>query len=129
DGGQPCCHAASIWSGPSRTTRTEITSRRRRSGSSRRSRTRPIRPRSSKRWFLSSGNTPSSIDLTKLAIRPLDRSMDRAAFCCGEPELDAFFRDHALDHHDGHKARVTVGLYDGKPVGFYWLIAQSFPLN
>lgn len=55
--------------------------------------------------------------------------MDRAAFCCGEPELDAFFRVHALDHHDGHKARVTVGLHDGKVVGFYWLIAQSFPLN
>jgi len=55
--------------------------------------------------------------------------MDRAAFCCGEPELDAFFRVHALDHHDGHKARVTVGLHDGKVVEFWDATTDQYALD
>jgi len=51
--------------------------------------------------------------------------MNRAAFCCGEPELDNFFRDYAGDHHEKYLARVTVALYEGELVGYYWLAAQS----
>ncbi|HEV7599638.1 MAG TPA: hypothetical protein VGO49_05195 [Bradyrhizobium sp.] len=46
------------------------------------------------------------IDLKKLKIQPLDPNMDRAAFYCGEPELDDFFRDHAADHHQRYLTRV-----------------------
>lgn len=51
--------------------------------------------------------------------------MNRAAFCCGEPELDDFFRDFAGDHHQKYLARVTVALYRNELVGYYWLVAQS----
>jgi len=51
--------------------------------------------------------------------------MDRAAFCCGEPELDNFFRNDAGDHHERYLARVMVALYEGELVGYYWLVAQS----
>jgi len=51
--------------------------------------------------------------------------MDRAAFSCGERSLDEFFRVHAGDFHDQYKARVTVGLYEGRIVSFYWLAVQS----
>jgi len=70
---------------------------------------------------LSSGR----IDRTKLNFRPLDREIDRAAFCCGEPELDDFFHDYAGDHHEKYLARVTVALHEGELVGYYWLAAQS----
>jgi GNAT superfamily N-acetyltransferase len=65
------------------------------------------------------------IDLKKLIIKPLDSSLDRAAFYCGEPELDDFFRDNAVDHHERYLTRVYVALYDDEIVGYYWLNAQS----
>jgi GNAT superfamily N-acetyltransferase len=74
---------------------------------------------------VNSGLPSGKIDLKKLVFKPLDSTMDRAVFCCGEPELDEFFRDNAGDHHDRYLARVTVALYDGQLVGYYWLVAQS----
>ena len=68
------------------------------------------------------------IDLNKLTIEPLDVEISRAAFCCSEPELCNFFRDHAADHHQHYYARVYVALYEGLIVGYYWLVAQSYPL-
>lgn len=65
------------------------------------------------------------IDLSRLEIKPLDSSMNRAAFCCCEPELCDFFRDYAEFHHNDYSARVHVAVYDGEVVGYYWLIAQS----
>jgi GNAT superfamily N-acetyltransferase len=78
---------------------------------------------------VSSGNSPlGKIDLSKLKIQPLDTKMDRAAFYCGEPELDDFFRDHAADHHQRYFARVYTAIYENQIVGYYWLVAQShFP--
>lgn len=74
---------------------------------------------------MSSGSSSEKIDVKKLRIMPLDSTMDRADFCCGEPELDAFFRDYAAEHHDNHLARVNVAFYDQELVGYYWLAAQS----
>jgi GNAT superfamily N-acetyltransferase len=68
---------------------------------------------------------PEKIDLAKLKIQPLDPAMDRAAFYCGEPELDDFFRDNAADHHEQYLTRVYTALHDGEIVGYYWLNAQS----
>jgi GNAT superfamily N-acetyltransferase len=65
------------------------------------------------------------IDFNKLVIGPLDSSMNRAAFCCLEPELCFFFRDHAAEHHEAHFARVYIATYEDALVGYYWLIAQS----
>jgi hypothetical protein len=65
------------------------------------------------------------IDLKKLMIQPLDPNMDRAAFYCGEPELDDFFRDNAADHHERYLTRVYTALHDNEIVGYYWLNAQS----
>jgi len=55
--------------------------------------------------------------------------LDRAAFCCGVPDLDNFFRDHAADHHQAHKARCNMAIQDGRIIGFYWLTAQSYPID
>jgi GNAT superfamily N-acetyltransferase len=76
---------------------------------------------------VTTGNSPSKsrVDLSKLEIKPLDSKMDRAAFCCGNDELDGFFHDYAGDHHDKHLARVYVGIYEGEIVSYYWLVAQS----
>lgn len=74
---------------------------------------------------LGGSQSKAKIDRTKLDIKPLDTSMDRAAFCCGEAELDDFFRDHAGDHHRSHLTRVYTAVYEGKIVGYYWLNAQS----
>jgi GNAT superfamily N-acetyltransferase len=68
---------------------------------------------------------PEKIDLEKLTIQPLDPSMDRAAFYCGEPELDDFFRDNAADHHERYLTRVYTALYDNEIAGYYRLNAQS----
>jgi GNAT superfamily N-acetyltransferase len=65
------------------------------------------------------------INLDRLEIKPLDSSMNRAAFCCCEPELCDFFREHAELHHNDYSARVHVAVYEGDVVGYYWLIAQS----
>jgi GNAT superfamily N-acetyltransferase len=74
---------------------------------------------------VSSDLSSGKIDLTKLVFTPLDSKMNRAAFCCGEPELDNFFHDFAGEHHEKYLARVTVALYEGDLVGYYWLAAQS----
>jgi GNAT superfamily N-acetyltransferase len=78
------------------------------------------------------GNLPLpkiKIDKNKLEIKPLDSEMDRAAFCCGEDELDEFFKDGAADCHEQYAARVYVALYERAIVGYYWLVAQSLPLK
>lgn len=76
---------------------------------------------------MSSGNSPPKrkIDLKKLTIEPLDSKKDRAAFCCGESELDSFFRDNAAEHHERYLARVYTAIYEEQIVGYYWLVAQS----
>jgi GNAT superfamily N-acetyltransferase len=71
----------------------------------------------------------NKIDLNKLIIKPLDPAMDRAAFTCGEEELDEFFKTHAAEHHEKHLARVYVALYENRIVGYYWLVAQSRALD
>jgi GNAT superfamily N-acetyltransferase len=55
--------------------------------------------------------------------------MDRAAFCCGNDELDDFFTHHAARHHAAHRVRVTVAMHGGRIVGFYWLVAHGQPLG
>lgn len=75
------------------------------------------------------GSTQSRIDLDKLDIKPLDPDRDRAAFRCGNDELDDFFRNHAADHHVRRQARVTVATYEGRIVGYYWLVAHGQPLG
>jgi len=65
------------------------------------------------------------IDRKELEIKPLDSSMNRAAFYCGKPELDNFFRDSAIDHHERYLTQVYVALYENEIVGYYWLNAQS----
>lgn len=67
------------------------------------------------------------VDLSKLEIKPLDRKMDRAAFSCGNARIDNFFRNNARDQHEKHRVRVYVATYDGKIVGYYYLVAQSLP--
>jgi GNAT superfamily N-acetyltransferase len=78
---------------------------------------------------VSSEQSSKKIDIKRLVFKPLDPLMDRAAFCCGEEELDIFFQKYACEHHDRYWARVTVAFYEGELVGFYWLVAQSRPLG
>ena len=54
---------------------------------------------------------------------PLDKSVNRGAFCCGEDRIDNYLKNTALQEHKKYKMRVFVGT---KPtsfdvVGFYTL--------
>mgnify|MGYP001954917750 CR=1 FL=1 len=67
----------------------------------------------------------AKIDLAKLIIKPLDPSLDRAAFSCGVRTIDNWFRNNARKHHEAYKVRTNVGLYEGRIVGFYSLAAAG----
>ena len=54
-----------------------------------------------------------------LEIRPLERSDDRSAFSCGEPELDRFFQHYAGQNQFKLRLAVTyVAVVEGRIVGF-----------
>lgn len=64
-----------------------------------------------------------------LTIEPLDKQHDRAAFCCGQPELDAWFHQRAGQDDRRNVARVFVAV-DSElgMVGFYSLGAFTLAL-
>ena len=63
-----------------------------------------------------------------LAVEPLDRSHDRAAFSCGEPALDNYLRRQASQDVRRRAAQVFVALGNapGQIAGYYCLSAASF---
>jgi predicted GNAT family N-acyltransferase len=59
-------------------------------------------------------------------IEPLGSQHDRAGFCCGVAELDAYLRQQAGQDLKRNLAAVFVLMQDGKTVdGFYTLSAHS----
>lgn len=59
-------------------------------------------------------------------IEPLAAAHDRAAFCCGVPELDAYLQRQAAQDLRRSLAAVFVLTSDGKSIaGFYTLSAHS----
>jgi ribosomal protein S18 acetylase RimI-like enzyme len=61
-------------------------------------------------------------------IEPLGRQHDRAAFSCGEPDLDDWFRRRASQDEKRNVARVFVAVDDASGVvGFYRI--SSFTLS
>jgi GNAT superfamily N-acetyltransferase len=56
-----------------------------------------------------------------LELRRLTGSCSRAAFSCGEPDIDKWFRNKAQDDHDRMKCRVMTGHLNrnAAPIGFY----------
>jgi len=66
---------------------------------------------------------PSPIDFT---VEPLGSGHDRAAFCCGVPELDTYLHRQAGQDQKRNLAAVFVLTSPGKAVaGFYTLSAHS----
>ncbi len=64
-----------------------------------------------------------------MAIEPLGRHHDRAAFSCGQPELDGWFRQRASQDEKRNVARVFVALDDELGiVGFYSLSSFAFSI-
>lgn len=65
-----------------------------------------------------------------LTIAPLDKSHDRSAFACGQPDLDDWFKRRASQDERRNLARVFVAL-DGdlRVVGFYALSAFTLALD
>jgi GNAT superfamily N-acetyltransferase len=60
--------------------------------------------------------------------QPIARNHDRAAFDCGEPELNEFLRRHARQNHEKGAAKtfVAISKSDGKTIlGFYSLCPAS----
>lgn len=74
-------------------------------------------------------NSDAHSILEKLKFEPFDDSFDRAAFCCGESQLDTFFIEHCGHHHVENKIRCTVALVDGDIAGYYWIVADSISLD
>jgi len=63
-----------------------------------------------------------------MRIEPLGKQHDRAAFCCGEPDLDEWFCRRAGQDEKRNVARVFVAVDDQQGViGFYSL--GSFTLS
>lgn len=67
----------------------------------------------------------TGVDFT---VEPLGPEHDRAAFRCGEPALDAYLRERAMQDLRRRIARVYVarGDHSGAVVGYYTLSAASF---
>ena len=65
-----------------------------------------------------------------LTIEPLGRHHDRAAFSCGQPELDDWFRNRASQDEKRHVARVFVAV-DSElgVVGFYSLSTYALAIE
>ena len=63
-------------------------------------------------------------------VEALDRRHDRAGFSCGQPELDAWFRQRASQDQRRNVARVFVATDDDLGVvGFYSLSAYTLSLG
>jgi predicted GNAT family N-acyltransferase len=59
-------------------------------------------------------------------VEPLGSTHDRAAFCCGSPELDAYLQRRAGQDQTRKLASVFILTKDGKTVaGFYTLSAHT----
>jgi GNAT superfamily N-acetyltransferase len=67
----------------------------------------------------------TAISLDGVVIRPLDKSISRAAFCCGVGRIDNFCRQNAREHHESDKARVYLASREGILLGFYYLVVSS----
>jgi len=67
----------------------------------------------------------NSLDLDQVTIEPLDPKVGRAAFCCGNTRIDNFFRNNAKDQHIKHRVRVYTAIFEGQPIGYYYLVAKS----
>jgi predicted GNAT family N-acyltransferase len=68
----------------------------------------------------------SKIGKSGYVIEPMGASHDRAAFCCGTPELDDYIRQQAGQDQKRGLAAVFVLTIDGQTVaGFYTLSAHS----
>lgn len=65
------------------------------------------------------------IDLSKLVIKPLDKKISRAAFCCGNEKIDNFCRNNAKRQNDVNRIRVYDAFYEDSLVGYYYLVASS----
>ena len=68
----------------------------------------------------------------KLIFEPLRSTMERAAFACGEPALDAYLHRQARQDMDRAFATVIAACADTDPdkiVGYYTLNAASIPLT
>lgn len=65
-----------------------------------------------------------------IAIEPLGKHHDRAAFSCGQPELDDWFRHRASQDDKRDVARVFVAVDDDLGVvGFYSLSSYTLAID
>jgi GNAT superfamily N-acetyltransferase len=72
---------------------------------------------------MSGGENPSvaPADRPPLAFKRLSPECGRGAFSCGDDEIDKWFRNKSLNHHQNYRCRVvTAHLNDNPaPVGFF----------
>ena len=67
----------------------------------------------------------TKIDLDKVVIGPLDPQTDRAAFCCGHKSIDNFCKINAKKQNASNRVRAYDAIYDGKLIGYYYLVASA----
>lgn len=63
-----------------------------------------------------------------ISIEPLGSQHDRAAFTCGQPDLDEWFRHRASQDEKRNLARIFVASDDDGVVGFYSLSSYTLTL-
>jgi GNAT superfamily N-acetyltransferase len=60
-------------------------------------------------------------DLPPLAFKRLSPECGRGAFSCGDADIDKWFRNKSLDHHQDYRCRVVTAHLNNNPtpVGFF----------
>jgi GNAT superfamily N-acetyltransferase len=70
-----------------------------------------------------------AVEPSLVTIGPLDPSVSRAAFSCGNGRIDNYFRINVRDQHEKYRIRAYTAVIGGSVAGFYTLIAASRPPN
>src|SRR5260370_31116342 len=89
------------------------------------------RQRSAIKQPLATADLLAPMDLTTLAVEPLGRHHDRAAFSCDEPSLTDYLRKQARQDVDRDLASCWVLCTPGDSaiIGYYTLTATSVDVS
>jgi hypothetical protein len=76
-------------------------------------------------------NSNEKADLPVLEMKRLTTQCSRAAFSCGDKDIDKWFQRSAQKHHDSMDCRVMTGhlVNNSNPVGFYATAMKLQPVS
>lgn len=66
-----------------------------------------------------------AVDLNKVAMKPFDPQLRRAAFSCGRSNMDRYLHESAEDQHKRSNSRIYYAVHNDQIIGYYSLAAAS----